>query len=54
MAKKIIADQIVVKDLISHIDDLKITSRQREFLKAAFRALISCVLSKRLGAKVDI
>ncbi len=47
-------DIISSKDLIKHIEKLKLTFRQREFVKAAFRALIKCELEERMGCKVDI
>lgn len=53
-ANKRNANAITAKELAAHIPDLKVTDRQREFVKAAFRALISAVLSKRFNARIDI
>lgn len=48
------AEAVTAKEMSEHIDDLKITDRQKEFVKAAMRALISAVLSKRFNARIDI
>lgn len=54
MRKKQRDAPITVKDLTKHLDKLKITSRQREFIRAAIRALLECELSERFNARVSI
>jgi hypothetical protein len=45
---------ITVGELVQNIDSLRITSRQKEFIKAAIRALLQVALEKRFGCKVSI
>lgn len=47
-------NQITVKQLLSEIPNLKVTDRQREFIKAAFRACFKSALEKKFKCKVSI
>lgn len=47
-------NEITAKELIAQIKKLKVTDKQREFIKAAFRAMIAGVIEDRLQVKVDL
>lgn len=47
-------DAITVKELTAEIPNLKVTERQREFIRAAFRACLTAALERRMGCRVDI
>lgn len=46
--------EITARELSEQIKKLKITEKQREFIKAAFRTMIAGALEDRFGCKVDI
>lgn len=46
--------EITAKELSDQIKKLKVTERQREFIKAAFRTMLQGALEDRLGKKVSI
>lgn len=46
--------EIIAKELSEQIKKLKVTERQREFIKAAFRTMLQGVLEDKLGAKVSL
>lgn len=47
-------EDITLKEASECINDLQVTERQREFIRAALRALLTAALQKRLACKVDI
>ena len=45
---------VTVKELMQQLDNLKITSHQKEFIKAAVRTMLQAALEKRFGCKVSL
>jgi len=47
-------NEITAKELAEQIKKLKVTDKQREFIKATFRTMPQGALEDRLGKKVSI
>lgn len=46
--------EITAKELVAQIKKLKVTDKQREFIKAAFRAMVTGAIEDRMQVKVDL
>lgn len=46
--------EITAKELFKQIEKLKVTEKQREFIKAALRTMVQSALEDRFNKKVSI